>query len=142
MPRDPSAGLPTLVGRALRRRCPRCGDPRAFRGYTMVEHCPGCGHRYEREQGYWIGAMIVDTAVTFGLFLLVLVAGMVATWPEVPWTGLLVASFAVNLVVPVAFYPWAKGLWVALELAVHPLEPAEQAAAASRAEAATRPTAP
>jgi hypothetical protein len=96
----------------------------------MAEVCPECGLRFEREQGYWIGAMIIDTAVTFATFLLVFVGGMVITWPDVPWTGLLVTTIAVNAVVPVVFYPWAKTLWTAMELSWHPLEPAEIEAAA------------
>lgn len=101
---------------------------------SVADICPTCGLRYEREQGYWIGAMIIDTAVTFGMFLLVFVGGMIITWPEVPWTGLFIVTVAVNLIVPIAFYPWAKLLWVAMELSWHPLEPDEIAAARTRIE--------
>jgi uncharacterized protein (DUF983 family) len=42
----------------LRQRCPRCCEGRVFRGsVTMYEHCPVCGLRYEREPGYFFGAM-------------------------------------------------------------------------------------
>jgi uncharacterized protein (DUF983 family) len=123
----------TLAGRALALRCPRCGAGGAVRGLVMAEVCRGCGLRFEREPGYWIGAMIIDTAVTFATFLLVFVGGMVLTWPDVPWTGLLVGTIAVNAVVPVVFYPWAKTLWAAMELSWHPLEPTEIEAADSRA---------
>lgn len=69
--------------------------------------------------------MIIITIITFGLFLLVLVGGMVLTWPDVPWNLLLVVTIAANLVVPILLYPRAKTIWVALELGWHPLEPGE-----------------
>jgi len=50
----------------------------------MDVDCPQCGHRFEREQGYWLGAVIINTAVTFGLFLMIGVTIAAATWPEVP----------------------------------------------------------
>src|SRR3712207_2725300 len=39
-------------------RCPRCLQGRVFHGLlTPRETCPVCGHRFEREPGYFIGAM-------------------------------------------------------------------------------------
>src|SRR5579884_2595182 len=53
-----------LLWRALLLRCPRCGEgPLYKRGYTMYEACPVCGWRYEREEGYWTGAMAVNLVV-------------------------------------------------------------------------------
>lgn len=110
-----------LFGRGLRKRCPRCGAGGLFTGWwTMVAECPGCGLHFERDPGYWVGAMIVNTAVTIGLFLAVFVGGMVLTWPSVPWTALLIGTMALNLVVPMAFYPWSKTIFVAMDLAVRP----------------------
>ena len=82
----------------------------------MVEQCPTCGRRFEREEGYWLGAMIVNIAVTEALFVVVFVGGMLVTWPDVPWTPLLIASIAVNAIVPVLFYPRSKTVWVALDV--------------------------
>lgn len=72
-----------------------------------------------------MGALIVNTGVTFASFLVVFVGGMVVFWPEVPWFGLGVATIVINAVIPILFYPVSKTLWVALELSWHPLEPHE-----------------
>lgn len=121
--RDPAAGTLTRLTRAMRRRCPRCDSPEAFTSfYELNDRCPGCGMRFEREPGYWVGAMIVITTLTFGLFLVLLVGGIVVTWPETPWNWLLGVTLAANLVIPVAIYPQAKLLWSAMELGWHPLE--------------------
>jgi len=50
----------------LRQRCPRCGEGRIFRlpvyrgPLAMFERCSVCGLRYEREPGYFLGAMYVS----------------------------------------------------------------------------------
>ncbi len=132
--RDPNAGLGAMLARSARRRCPRCGTPGAFESWsTLREWCPACGFAFERESGYWVGAMIINTTVTFGLFIVVMVGWAVATWPDVPWTALLVTGLALMLVVPIAFYPWSKSFWMAIELSYHQLEPEEREAAARRA---------
>jgi hypothetical protein len=81
----------------------------------MVDNCPRCGLHFERTQGYWLGSMAINLAVTMGIFLLVFVGGMVLTWPDVPWTGLLIVVVSVNLLVPIFFHPIARTLWVAIE---------------------------
>ena len=123
-----------LLKRSIRRRCPRCGGDGLFGGYwTLAESCPTCGMWYEREPGYWVGALIINMAVALFVFLVTLVGGMALSWPDVPWNALSAATIVVMLVVPVAFYPWSKGIWMAIELSYHKLEEKEQFEAALRA---------
>lgn len=75
--------------------------------------------------------MIIVTTITFALFLVLLVGGILVTWPDVPWTTLLVVTVAANLVIPFLAYPLSKTLWSALELGWHPLEEREAAEAAA-----------
>jgi hypothetical protein len=98
----------------------------------MHTHCPGCGLYYEREEGYWVGALIINTAVTFATFILVFVSGIVITWPDVPWVTVGIVTIALNALIPVLFYPVSKTLWMAMELGWRPLESQEIEAAASR----------
>lgn len=121
-----------MVGRALRRRCPRCGQPAFDSWFSLRETCQACGLRFEREPGYWVGAVTINTVVIFATFLLVFGGSVLLTWPEVPWTGVLIVTLLVNLLVPTIFYPMSKTVWSAFELSWHPLEPEEIEAAASR----------
>jgi hypothetical protein len=89
-----------------------------------------CGHRFEREEGYWVGAMIINTTISFAGFLLVFVGGMLLTWPAVPWGLLLGLTLGAMAILPVLSYPVSKTIWMALELTWHPLEEREIAAAA------------
>ena len=98
----------------------------------MHENCPACGLHFEREPGYWVGAVTINTVVIFATFLVTFGGLILLTWPDVPWAVVLVLTLIVNLVVPIVFYPLSKTVWLALEMSWHPLEPEEIDAAASR----------
>lgn len=86
----------------------------------MVPSCPRCDLVYEREEGYWVGAIIINLAVTEGLFGILFIGTMLATSPEVPWAPLLAVALATNTIVPFAFYPSSKTTWAAIDLYFHP----------------------
>ncbi len=121
-----------MVGRALRRRCPRCGAPAFTSWFALKEHCDSCGMRFEREPGYWVGAVIINTTVIFVTFVVLFGGLVVATWPDVPWATVMIVTVAANIAIPVVFYPMSKTVWSALELSWHPLEPEEIEAARER----------
>lgn len=107
--------------RALRLRCPHCGNRDVWRRWGQLRHrCPECAYPFEREEGYWVGAMIVNLGIAEGLFALILLGGIGLTWPDVPWTPLLILSGALMVLLPLWFYPRSKTLWIWLDLAVHP----------------------
>ena len=55
------------IGRGLIRHCPNCGQGRLFRRwFRMVDRCPRCGHQFDREEGFWLGAYVINFAVTEG----------------------------------------------------------------------------
>jgi hypothetical protein len=91
----------------------------------MDADCRGCGLHFEREPGYWVGAVTINTVVIFATFLLTFGGLVFLTWPDVPWPVVLVVTLTVNLVVPTVFYPLSKTVWLALEMSWHPLEPDE-----------------
>ena len=86
----------------------------------LTEACPTCDLRYEREEGYWLGAILINTVATIGLFGLGTILWAIATWPDPPWNTMLVIGIGFNLIAPVVFYPYSKTLWVAIEITAHP----------------------
>lgn len=98
----------------------------------MTEHCRECGLEFEREPGYWVGAMIINTALVFATFVGTFGGMVIFTWPDVPWAVVLIVTLAANLVIPAVLYPLSKTVWLALEMTWHPLEPDEIQAAAER----------
>ena len=67
-------GIPralALLWRGACLRCPRCGARSLFRTwFAMYERCAVCGLRFEREQGYFLGAMYINYGVSVVLALL------------------------------------------------------------------------
>jgi uncharacterized protein (DUF983 family) len=127
---EPTGGQ--AVWRGATKRCARCGERKLFRHWvSMVERCPRCGHRFERADGFWLGSIMLNMAFTFGLFLVVFFGGMVVTWPDTPWTLLLILTLLLNSLFPVLFHPFSRTLWVGMEMAARPLEPQEVVDAAA-----------
>src|SRR5919204_3989417 len=68
MPARDGTRVRRIVGRALRLRCPRCGRSRLYESwFRMRERCAACGLRYEREQGYFVGAIYINYAATVAI---------------------------------------------------------------------------
>ena len=52
--------------RGLRLRCPSCGAGHVFaRGLQTAQECGGCGWRFERCPGHWVGGNEVNLLVAF-----------------------------------------------------------------------------
>ncbi|MEX0659742.1 MAG: DUF983 domain-containing protein [Egibacteraceae bacterium] len=111
----------TKLVRALRKRCPHCGASGIFTSWgQMAAHCPGCGYTFEREEGYWVGAMIVNLGMAQLLFAVILLGSMILTWPDVPWVTVVVLSALAMVGFPTWFYPRSKTIWVWVDATVHP----------------------
>jgi Protein of unknown function (DUF983) len=96
----------------------------------MAERCPRCGVRFEREEGFFLGAYVVNFGVTEGLLLVLLMAYVLvqANDPDgVPVLPVVLAAVGAAVLMPLAFYPLSRTIWVAVELVMRPLETAEEA---------------
>ena len=138
-----------IAGRALRLRCPRCGQTPLFparpasgatrtqnsppairRGlaalatnwirawFVMAPACPRCGLRYERAQGYFVGAIYINYGVTStiavgGFFLLWGWADLSAELQLALWAPFIVLF-------PLWFFRWSRSLWLGLEYFINP----------------------
>ena len=90
----------------------------------MAAECPRCGLVFEREEGYWLGAIIMNTLLSELIIALLITLAVVLTWPDVPALPLIAVGFPIGIALPIAFYPISKTLWVAVDLCcLHPLRP-------------------
>ncbi len=128
----------TLLRRGATKRCPRCGAGHLYRGwFKMKERCPGCGMRFEREPGFFVGAYLINFAITEGM-LFVLVMGFVFWKDQHPDAGVVVPvviGISIGVVAPILFYPFARTIWSAFDVGMTPLELGEIVEAADAAEA-------
>ena len=106
-----------VMWRGLVRRCPRCGERDLWTGwFAMRDRCPRCELPSERGEGYWLGAIAINLGVTEAVFGALVIAWGALTWPDVPWTWLLVVGLVINATFPIFFYPFSKTLFLAVDL--------------------------
>jgi uncharacterized protein (DUF983 family) len=109
-----------MLARGLLKRCPICGAGGLFtRWMRLRDTCPRCGYRFDRESGYWVGAIIINLAVTEILFGILFITTLLVTAPDVPWQPLLAVALITNGVFPWFFYPYSKTIWMAFDLYFH-----------------------
>ena len=110
-----------MIGSGMRLKCPRCGVGRLYhRAFSMHESCLHCGLKFEREQGYFVGAIYVNYAATVaiaipGFFILDAFTAMTIHQQLALWI-----PFAV--VFPLVFFHHSRSLWLVLD---HLLNPAK-----------------
>ena len=93
----------------------------------MVPDCPRCALHFERENGYFTGALAINIMATGGLFTIVFIALLAATIPEFPVVPLLVVVIPIALLGPILYYPFSKTVWVAVDRAyLQRLDPSER----------------
>jgi uncharacterized protein (DUF983 family) len=82
----------------------------------MYPACSTCGLRYEREPGYFVGAIYVNYAITVALAL----GGVLALDLTVGLSlrAQLVLAVAGAALVPVAIFRYARSLWLAIDYLV------------------------
>jgi hypothetical protein len=72
--------------------------------------------KFEREPGYWTGAIAINTIIIGGLFTIVLVVTMILTVPDIPWVTVLMLVVPLMTIGPMVVYPFSKTLWLAVDL--------------------------
>lgn len=107
-----------MLWRGATRRCARCGRGGLFRRwFVMVDDCPRCDLHFEREDGYWAGALAINICAVIVVFAVAFLGLLLLTWPDPDVFLLVIALVAVNASFPILFYPVSKTLWVAVDRA-------------------------
>lgn len=110
-----------LLGRGLRQRCPVCGKGKIFSGiFKTGERCPVCQFVYEREPGYYTGAIAVN--LVFTELLIVAVAVPLAASETVSIPLMVVLGLVLCVFVPLLLYRPTKSLWMSIDHFIHPVE--------------------
>jgi hypothetical protein len=83
----------------------------------MVDDCPRCGLHFEREAGYFAGALAINLVLVGGVFAVVFVTILALTVPDIPIGLTLAVCLPIVALGPVIAYPFSKTLWVAIDRA-------------------------
>src|SRR3954453_12967990 len=96
----------------LGQRCPRCLEGRIYSGFLrMNDNCPACGHHFEREPGYFLGAMYI----TYPLSIVVIGLSLWALtwlWPDLGLEWAVLITVPVLMVFVPALVRWSRVLWM------------------------------
>jgi uncharacterized protein (DUF983 family) len=110
-----------LVDNGLRLKCPRCGVGALYeKPFRMYPDCPHCGLKFEKEQGYFVGAIYVNYAAT----VLLAVPGffVLDAFTNITITQQLSIWIPFSIIFPLLFFHHSRSLWLALD---HLLNPAK-----------------
>ncbi len=80
--------------------------------FSMAERCRACGLRFEREQGYFVGAIHLNSAATI---LILIAASLGLYFAGASVTSQLVIAGALCVLVPLLFFRYSKSLWLAMD---------------------------
>lgn len=113
-----------MLARALTLRCPNCGTKWLFVHWLKPRPaCAECGQALERAEegeGHYLGAMVVNFAVMESLLALLVLVLVLVTWPAPPWNLIIYGGVALAVITPLAFFPIAKLVWLAIDLYIRP----------------------
>ncbi len=112
------------MGDIVHQRCPRCRTGSIFRysifrGFPkMQERCPVCDLKFEREPGYFLGAMYVS----YGLGIVIVTVIAALLWSITDWWITKDTIWAVVIFLPLAptITLFARVLWIYLDQTIDP----------------------
>jgi len=103
-----------LLWRCCRLRCPVCGEGKLFTGpFFMDKACHRCGTVYEREQGFFLGAIYFNYGLTA---FIATIAYLVFTLSQLVRPPVLLAmTLTFVALFPLWFFRYARSLWLGLD---------------------------
>jgi len=109
---------------AIQCRCPRCRKGELFSGWPnrVLPQCPLCGLKYYREQGYFVGGMVVTyiaamavlTVVSLVVFFLLPEKGVLSE------NGKMVVWFVAAAGLTLCLLRRSYSLWIVLDYWIEP----------------------
>lgn len=114
----------------LKEKCPVCQEGDVFESkqkYNLKQfdkmhtNCSHCGHKYEKENGFWYGAMYVSYGLTVGLSAATFVICYLLFPHASVWTYILAIVLVLFALVPVTFR-MSRMVWMNLFTHYDPLK--------------------
>ena len=110
----------TVLFRSLRLRCPACGQSRIIdRPFRIKHHCPICRSLFQREEGFFVGAILANVMMTEFVILAACVIWLMLVGSN--YETVLAGLFIVGLLFPVAFYHHSWSFWLGFDYLIESL---------------------
>lgn len=108
---------------ALKFKCARCGKGEMFVSknpykwgemMTMHKHCSSCGMLYERESGFFFGAMYISYAINIALFVSATVGYYLFFDESVDWRWYISGYVVLTLLLTPVIFRLSRSIWLML----------------------------
>lgn len=119
MKRERPSIIRTLL-RCLSLRCPVCGQSSIVqRPFKIRHHCPACDALFMREEGFFVGAILINVITTELVILMVYLILLVII--GLNYQLVLALLFVAALIFPLAFYHHSWSIWLGFDHLVESL---------------------
>ena len=108
---------------ALKSKCPRCHEGHLFlkdnpytfgNMLTMHTHCSNCGLRYERESGFFFGAMYISYAINIALFVTATVGYYLFLEDIVNWKWYIFGYVVLTVLLSPIIFRLSRSIWLSI----------------------------
>lgn len=114
-----SRSFATLVGRALRLRCPLCGQGSLFATwFKMLPKCSECQAMFEREAGFFLGSIYFNYGLTALIATIAYIVLFVIRRDSHQLAKPLLLAFVILF--PCWFHRYARSLWLGFDQFMDP----------------------
>ena len=102
------------LANSFRLRCPSCRTHPLFRSlFKMHQKCHGCGYAFEREEGYFVGAIYLNIIATFAIILTG--AGLMTLYFSPALTTLIAVWCIFSVFFPLFFFRYSRSIWLNMD---------------------------
>ena len=111
--------VPEIIYSTVSNSCPRCHKGKVFEnnfayslknGLTMKSSCSECDLKYERETGFFYGAMYVSYALMSGILIIWFLIDLL--WLHMEALKLATMVVATMLILFPVVFRWARIIWI------------------------------
>ena len=114
---------------ALALKCPRCNKGELYESknpyqpgkmMTMHTHCSSCGLRYEKEQGFFYGAMYVSYMLNIALFVTATVGWYLFIEDLIDWRIYIGLYVLITILLVPIIFRYSRSLWMIMMIKYEP----------------------
>ena len=117
---DPKRDIFQSLQRALKLRCPACGQSSIIdRPFHIKHYCEHCRSIFKREEGFFVGAILVNVVMSELIILIVCFFFLLVFGAK--YEKVLGVLFAVAVTFPLLFYHHSWSIWLAFDYVVESL---------------------
>ena len=103
----------------IRMKCPKCGEGDVFQTKNpykkmdaMNENCPKCNYKFEKEHGFFYGAMYVSYGLNIALFVVFTVGYFLFFKDKIDWRIYIGIYVLLTILLVPVYYRFSRSAWL------------------------------